>query len=298
MTAAPSPTELDAAAGLESPARTFAADVWRRFRSTPGALAGAGVVALMVLGAVLAPLLAPHDPLAQNLAQGAQAPSGAHWMGTDKLGRDVFARIVYGARISLTIGFVAVGLAITAGTLIGLIAGYAGRRTESTLMGAMDVMLAFPSIILAIGITTVLGPSITNLMLAVGIVYVPQYARLARSSVLAVKEHEYVEAARAIGAGTPAILARHVLPNILAPLLVQATLGIATAELEAAGLSYLGLGARPPAPEWGAMLNDARDYWLAAPWALIFPGVSITVLVLGFNLLGDGLRDALDPRQR
>ena len=165
-------------------------------------------------------------------------------------------------------------------------------------MGAMDVMLAFPSIILAIGITTILGPSINNLMLAVGIVYVPQYARLARSSVLAVKEHEYVEAARALGAGVPAILARHVLPNILAPLLVQATLGVATAELEAAGLSYLGLGARPPAPEWGAMLNDARDYWLSAPWALIFPGISITVLVLGFNLLGDGLRDALDPKQQ
>jgi peptide/nickel transport system permease protein len=287
MTASPSPTS-----------RTFAADVWRRFRRAPGAVAGAAVVAAIVLLAVFAPLLAAGDPLAQHVAQGAQAPSAAHWFGTDKLGRDVFARILFGARISIRIGFVAVGLAITAGTMIGLVAGYAGKRVDTALMGAMDVMLAFPSIILAIAITTILGPSINNLMLAVGIVYVPQYARLARSSVLAVKEHEYVEAARAIGAGTPAILARHVLPNILAPLLVQATLGIATAELEAAGLSYLGLGARPPAPEWGAMLNDARDYWLSAPWALIFPGVSITVLVLGFNLLGDGLRDALDPRQR
>ena len=298
MTASPSATELEAAVGLEPPSRTFAADVWRRFRKAPGAVAGAAVVAAIVLLAVFAPLLAPSDPLAQHVAQGAQAPSGGHWFGTDKLGRDVFARILYGARISIRIGFVAVGLAITVGTLIGLVAGYAGKRVDTVLMGAMDVMLAFPSIILAIAITTVLGPSINNLMLAVGIVYVPQYARLARSSVLAVKEHEYVEAARAVGAGTPAILARHVLPNILAPLLVQATLGIATAELEAAGLSYLGLGARPPAPEWGAMLNDARDYWLSAPWALIFPGLSITVLVLGFNLLGDGLRDALDPRQR
>jgi peptide/nickel transport system permease protein len=298
MTAPPSATELEAAAGLEPPARTFAADVWRRFRRAPGAVVGAAVVAAIVLLAVFAPLLAPSDPLAQHVAQGAQAPSAAHWFGTDKLGRDVFARILYGARISIRIGFVAVGLAITVGTLIGLVAGYAGKRVDTALMAAMDVMLAFPSIILAIAITTILGPSINNLMLAVGIVYVPQYARLARSSVLAVKEHEYVEAARAIGAGVPAILARHVLPNILAPLLVQATLGIATAELEAAGLSYLGLGARPPAPEWGAMLNDARDYWLSAPWALIFPGVSITVLVLGFNLLGDGLRDALDPRQR
>ena len=282
----------------ELPVRTFALDVWRRFRRAPGALAGAAVVGLIVLVAVFAPLIAGTDPLAQNVAQGAQPPSPAHWFGTDKLGRDLFARILYGARISIRIGFVAVGLAITAGTLIGLIAGYAGKRVEAVLMGAMDVMLAFPSIILAIGITTILGPSINNLMLAVGIVYVPQYARLARSSVLAVKEHDYVEAARAIGAGVPAILRRHVLPNILAPLLVQATLGIATAELEAAGLSYLGLGARPPVPEWGAMLNDARDYWLGAPWALIFPGVSITVLVLGFNLLGDGLRDALDPQQR
>jgi len=191
-----------------------------------------------------------------------------------------------------------VGVAISLGTLIGLIAGYAGGRTESTLMGAMDIILAFPSIILAIAITTILGPSITNLMIAVGIVYIPQYARLARSSVLAVKETEYVEAARAIGAGVPEILARHILPNILAPLLIQATLGIATAELEAAGLSYLGLGARPPAPEWGAMLNDARSYWVAAPWALIFPGAAITALVLGFNLLGDGLREALDPNAR
>lgn len=278
--------------------RTFAADVWRRYRRAPGGLVGAALIAAIVVAAALAPLLTANDPLAQHIAQGVTPPSWGHWFGTDKLGRDLFARILYGARISIRIGFVAVGLAITAGTFIGLIAGYAGKRVDTVLMGAMDLMLAFPSIILAIGITTVLGPSITNLMIAIGIVYVPQYARLARSSVLSVKEHEYVEAARAIGARTPAILARHVLPNILAPLLVQATLGVATAELEAAGLSYLGLGARPPAPEWGAMLNDARDYWLSAPWALIFPGVSITVLVLGFNLLGDGLRDALDPKQR
>ncbi len=292
------PTELSAAAALEMPSRDFTRDVWRRFRTSPGALVGAVVVALIAVVAIAAPLIAPDDPLAQNLALGAHAPSAAHWFGTDKLGRDVFARIVYGARISIRIGFVAVGLAITVGTFVGLIAGYAGKRTEAVLMGAMDLMLAFPSIILAIGITTILGPSINNLMIAVGIVYVPQYARLARSSVLAVKENEYIEAARAIGVATPAILARHILPNILAPLLVQATLGVATAELEAAGLSYLGLGARPPTPEWGAMLNDARDYFVSAPWALIFPGLSITTLVLGFNLLGDGLRDALDPKTR
>ncbi len=283
-------------AALES--RSFVEDVWRRLQRTPGALVGAVIVGIIVAAALFAPLLAHADPLAQDLARQATAPSPGHPMGTDKLGRDMFARILYGARISIRIGFVAVGLAISAGTLIGLAAGYLRGRIDDILMGAMDVMLAFPSIILAIGITTILGPSINNLMIAVGIVYIPQYARLARSSVLAVRELEFVEAARALGSSTPRILTRHVLPNILAPLLVQATLGIATAELEAAGLSYLGLGARPPAPEWGAMLNDARDYWLSAPWALIFPGVSITALVLGFNLLGDGLRDALDPTNR
>jgi peptide/nickel transport system permease protein len=278
--------------------RGFVQDVWRRLRRTPGALIGALVVIGIALAALLAPVLAHADPLAQNLAQQAIPPGTAHLMGTDKLGRDVFARILYGARTSISIGFIAVGIAIVVGTAIGTIAGYARGTTDSVLMGAMDVMLAFPSIILAIAITTILGPSIRNLMIAIGIVYIPQYARLARSSVLSVSQLEYVEAARAIGSRTATVLARHILPNILAPLLVQATLGVATAELEAAGLSYLGLGARPPAPEWGAMLNDARDYWLAAPWALIFPGLSITALVLGFNLLGDGLRDALDPTGR
>jgi len=278
--------------------RSFAQDTWRRLRRTPGALIGAAIIGLIVLAAVFAPLLAHADPLAQDLARGTTPPSPLHWMGTDKNGRDVLARILYGARVSIRIGFVAVGVAITAGTAIGLVSGYLRGRVESALMGAMDIMLAFPSIILAIGITTILGPSINNLMIAVGIVYIPQYARLARSSVLAVAELEFVEAARALGSPVISIMLRHILPNILAPLLVQATLGIATAELEAAGLSYLGLGARPPAPEWGAMLNDARDYWITAPWALIFPGVSITALVLGFNLLGDGLRDALDPAGR
>jgi len=289
-------TSATIALDADRPGRSFVADVWRRTRRNPGALAGAAVVLAILLVAIFAPLLAHADPLAQNLAAQDLPPGPGHPFGTDKLGRDLFARIAYGARISIAIGFVAVGLAITLGTTIGTLAGYLGGWVDSTLMGAMDVMLAFPSIILAIGITTILGPSITNLMLAIGIVYVPQYARLARAAVLDVREEDFIEAARALGAVMPAILGRHVLPNILAPLLVQATLGVATAELEAAGLSYLGLGARPPAPEWGAMLNDARDYWLSAPWALVFPGLSITVLVLGFNLLGDGLRDALDPK--
>jgi peptide/nickel transport system permease protein len=287
-----------AAEPLAPNARTYAQDVWRSLRRSPGAMIGLTLVTIIVAGALLAPLLTHADPIAQNLSAQAQPPSAAHLFGTDKLGRDVFSRILYGARVSVRIGFVAVGIAIFFGALLGMCAGYFGGRLDDTIMAGMDLMLAFPSIILAIAITTILGPSVNHLMIAIGIVYIPQYARLARSSVLAVKDLEFVEAARAVGARTLRILTRHVLPNIVAPLLVQATLGIATATLEAAGLSYLGLGARPPAPEWGAMLNDARDYWLSAPWALIFPGVAITALVIGFNLLGDGLRDALDPTQR
>ncbi len=289
---------LAAATEQIAPGRGYFADVWRRLLKSPGALIGLGLIGVLIFTAAFAPLIAHTDPLAQNLAQQSLHPSWAHPFGTDKLGRDLFSRIVYGSRISIRIGFLAVGIAITIGTFFGVAGGYLGKTTDSAIMAVMDLMLAFPSIILAIGITTILGPSINHLMIAVGIVYIPQYARLARSSVLGVKELEYVEAAKALGARVPRILWRHVLPNILAPLIVQAMLGIGTAELEAAGLSYLGLGARPPTPEWGAMLNDARDYWLSAPWALIFPGVAITLMVLGFNLLGDGLRDALDPTQR
>jgi peptide/nickel transport system permease protein len=277
--------------------RSYGWDVWRGLHRSPGALIGLAIVAIIVLSALFAPLLTHADPLGQNLSAQTLPPSWAHFMGTDKLGRDVFARVLYGARISIRIGFIAVGIAIVFGTLLGVVAGFFGGAIDNAIMAVVDVMLAFPSIILAICITTILGPSIDHLMIAVGIVYIPQYARLARSSTLAARELEYVEAARAIGARTLRLLARHVLPNVVAPLLVQATLGIATATLEAAGLSYLGLGARPPTPEWGAMLNDARDYWLSAPWALIFPGVAITLLVLGFNLFGDGLRDALDRTQ-
>ena len=289
---------LAAAAEEIAPGRGYVADVWRQLTRSPGAIVGLVLIGLLIILAMFAPVIAHNDPLAQNLSQQSQAPSGAHWFGTDKLGRDLFARMVYGSRISIRIGFIAVGIAITIGTLFGVAGGYLGKQLDGAIMALMDLMLAFPSIILAIGITTILGPSINHLMMAVGIVYIPQYARLARSSVLSVKELEYIEAAKALGARVPRILWRHVLPNILAPLIVQAMLGIGTAELEAAGLSYLGLGARPPTPEWGAMLNDARDYWLSAPWALIFPGAAITLMVLGFNLFGDGLRDALDPTQR
>jgi peptide/nickel transport system permease protein len=284
------------------PYRSVGIDAWRRFRRSPSALIGLGIIFLLALGAVCAPQITAHtDPLAQNLTAPTLAPSLAHLAGTDKLGRDIFTRLVFGARLSLEIGAVSVGIALALGTLIGIVSGYWGKALDGTLMGAMDVMLAFPTIILAIAISAVLDQRVSDvvkLFLAIGIVSIPIYARIARSSVLAVKEQEYVEAARAIGNNSFSLLAKHVLPNILAPLVVQATLGIGTAELDSAGLSYLGLGIQPPTPEWGSMLNDARDYWLNAPWALLFPGLAISITVLGFNLLGDGLRDALDPRAR
>jgi peptide/nickel transport system permease protein len=284
------------------PYRSVGIDAWRRFRRSPSALIGFGIIFLLALGAVCAPQITAHtDPLAQNLTAPTLAPSLAHLAGTDKLGRDIFTRLVFGARLSLEIGAVSVGIALAVGTLIGIVSGFWGKALDGTLMGAMDVMLAFPTIILAIAISAILDQRVSDvvkLFLAIGIVSIPIYARIARSSVLAVKEQEYVEAARAIGNNSFSLLAKHVLPNILAPLVVQATLGIGTAELDSAGLSYLGLGIQPPTPEWGSMLNDARDYWLSAPWALLFPGLAISITVLGFNLLGDGLRDALDPRAR
>ena len=284
----------------DTPYTSVWTDTWRRFRKSPSALIGLTIIALLAVAAVGAPLITGHaDPLAQDLSATTLGPSGAHIAGTDKLGRDIFTRLVFGARLSVEIGFVAVGIGLVAGTCIGVVAGFWGGAVDSVLMGMVDVMLAFPSIILAIAISAILDQRVSDvvkLFFAVGIVGIPVYARIARSSVLHVKELEYVEAARAIGNSVPAVLLKYVLPNILAPLIVQATLGVGTAELDSAGLSFLGLGIQPPTAEWGSMLNDARDYWLSAPWALVFPGVAISVTVLGFNLLGDGLRDALDPR--
>jgi len=274
-------------------------DTWRRFRRSPSAIIGLTIIALLAVASVGAPLLSGHaDPLAQNLNAATLAPSTSHLAGTDKLGRDVFTRLMYGARLSIEIGFVSVGIGLVTGTIMGIVSGFWGGAVDSLLMGIVDVMLAFPSIILAIAISAILDQRVSDvvkLFFAVGIVGIPIYARIARASVLHVKELEYVEAARAIGNSMPAVLVKYVLPNILAPLIVQATLGVGTAELDSAGLSFLGLGIQPPTAEWGSMLNDARDYWLNAPWALVFPGVAISLTVLGFNLLGDGLRDALDP---
>ena len=286
----------------EAPHTTVWQDTWRRFRKSPSAIIGITIIAGLAICAILAPILSRHvDPLGQNLTVTTLSPTLQHFAGTDKLGRDIFTRLLYGSRLSVEIGFVSVGIGLAIGTVIGIVAGFWGKTVDTVLMAAMDVMLAFPSILLAIAISAILTERVSDvvkLFFAVGIVGIPVYARIARSSVLHVKEMEYVEAARAVGNRTPMLLLRHVLPNILAPLIVQATLGVGTAELDSAGLSYLGLGIQPPTAEWGSMLNDARDYWLNAPWALLFPGLAISITVLGFNLVGDGLRDAIDPHAK
>ena len=271
-------------------------DIWRQFRKQRLGLIGGGILCMLLLVALLAPVLAPYDPLAQDLYQRLQPPSIDHWFGTDDFGRDILSRIVYGSRISLRIGLIAISLALTGGTLFGIVAGYRGGMVDMLIMRLMDLMLAFPSILLAIAIVAVIGPGIENAILAVSIVLVPQFARLVRSSVLTVREATYVEAARALGATESRLLFYSILPNCTAPLIVQTTLGMGTAILDAAGLSFLGMGAQPPVPEWGAMLSGGRELLLRAPWVMTFPGLAIFTVVLGLNLFGDGLRDALDPK--
>lgn len=268
----------------------------RALRRSASAATGLAVVVLFAAAALAAPLLVPFDPMSESSAL--QAPSADHMLGTDEHGRDVLSRILVGARTSLLIGLLSVGIAVAAGGVIGALAGYFGGALDAFLMRVMDVMLSFPSILLAILIVALLGPSLTNTMIAVGVVNVPVYARLVRASVLAEKQREYVAAARSMGAGHPRILLRGILPNCGGPVLVQGTLGFATAILDAAGLSFLGLGAQPPTIEWGLMLSSAKDLITTAWWVITFPGLAILLTVLGFNLLGDGLRDVLDPRSR
>ncbi len=272
--------------------------ILRRLLRHRAAVLGGAIVLLLVLMALLADVIAPYDPLRGRLADMLQPPSRAHWMGTDEQGRDILSRIIHGSRISLQVGLVAVGISLTTGTAIGAVSAYFGGWLDLLVMRVIDILLAFPSILLAIAITAILGPSLTNAMVAVGIVGMPVYARLVRASVLSLKEQDFVQAARAAGGGHGRVLWRHILPNALAPLIVQSTLSIGTAMLDAAGLSFLGLGAQPPAPEWGAMLSGAQVYIQLAPWVVTFPGLAIMLAVLGFNLLGDGLRDVLDPRLR
>lgn len=284
----------------------------RLFRQRSG-VAGMIILGGLVLVAVFAPLIAPFDPeqVLIGVEEGVQKRAAPcihmlgcstdlpqHIMGLDGNVRDVFSRVVFGARISLFIGFVTIGAAVVAGVILGTIAGFFGGWTDDVIMRILDVILAFPFFLLAIAIVSVLGPGLINAMIAIAIVSVPAYARVIRSSVLSVKEEEYVAAARAVGVRPSRIMLQHVLPNALAPIIVQATLGIGGAILEAAALSFLGLGAQPPAPEWGAMLSAERNQLFSAPHLVFFPGLAIMITVLGFNLLGDGVRDALDPRLR
>ena len=279
---------------LQTPPET--AWLWHRLRQNRLSVVGMVLIGGFLLLAFAAPLIAPADPMKQALYNRLSPPTLEHPFGTDDFGRDILSRVIYGARISLRVGVFAVLIALVLGTCIGLVAGYWGGWIDQVLMRVMDLLLAFPSILLAIGIVAILGPGLENAMLAVGIVAVPQYARLIRASVLTVRETDYVLAARAMGASDVRILAIAILPNCLAPLIVQATLGLATAILDAAGLSFLGLGAQPPTPEWGAMLSQGRELIVRAPWVLAFPGGAIFFTVLAFNLVGDGLRDALDPK--
>ncbi len=262
------------------------------------ALVGA-VLFVMVLGAgIFAPVLAPYDPLAVRVSERFRLPSATHVLGTDELGRDVLSRIIFGARASLTVGVIAVGIAATFGTGLGLIAGYYGRFLNAVIMRGVDGLLAFPAIILAMALTATLGPSLTNAAIAIGIVFIPVFARLAQASALSLKEREFIEAARACGASDRYLLIRVVLPNHLSPLLVQTSVSFANAILTEAALSFLGLGIQPPTPSWGAMLDTGRKYLDQTPWYSVAAGGAILLAVLGLNLLGDGLRDALDPRLR
>ncbi len=269
-----------------------------RLRRRPLVMAAVVVLALFISLAIAAPLAAPYDPF--QLLPGAvlQPPSRHFPFGTDELGRDVLSRVIFGARISLRIGLVTISIALVLGGLIGLIAGFYGGVVDGGLMAVMEVLLAFPQILLAMAILAMLGPNLTNAMIAVGISAVPVYARTARSTTLAVRSMDYVEAARAVGAGDGRVLVRHVLPNMISPVIVLATAGVGIAILVAAGLSYLGLGAQPPIPEWGAMLSEARAYLRNAWWMATFPGLAITLVVVSLNLCGDWLRDLLDPRLR
>lgn len=272
--------------------------LWRRLRRRP-VVAGAGLVLLALVAlAAAAPYVAPYDPFMLIPGGTLHPPSREFPFGTDELGRDIASRVIYGTRISLQIGFVTVGISLLFGTLFGLLAGYYGGRVDSAIMAMMEILLAFPQILLAMAILAMLGPSLVNAMIAVGISGVPVYARTARGVTLALRGMDYLEAARAQGAADPRILLRHVLPNMIPPIIVLATAGMGISLLVAAGLSYLGLGAQPPIPEWGAMLSEARAYLRNAWWMATFPGLAIMVVVLSLNLCGDWLRDFLDPRLR
>ncbi|MGG0657333.1 nickel transporter permease [Rummeliibacillus pycnus] len=273
-------------------------EAWRSFRKNKVALVGAIIVAFFILLAIFGPLIASQGINEQQLSNRLKAPSAEHWFGTDDFGRDIFSRVIHGARISLMVGFFSVIGSVVIGSILGIIAGYYGRWIDTIISRIFDILLAFPSILLAIAIVSVLGPSLTNALIAIAVINIPNFGRLIRSKVLSIKQEEYITAAKAIGMKDIRILFAHILPNSMTPVIVQGTLAIASAIIEAAALGFLGLGAQAPQPEWGKMLADARIYLVNAPWTMIFPGLAIMLTVLGFNLMGDGLRDALDPKMK
>ena len=270
----------------------------RRFLRHPGGMLGFVMLATLVLLAVFAPAVAPYDPLKVDPINAMLPPSSEHWMGTDTLGRDQLSRVIFGARISLRLGIVSVGIAMSLGVLLGVLAGYLGGRVDATIMRVVDILLAFPSLVLALIAVFALGPGLTNAMIAVGISSIPAYARITRAEVLSAKENLYVQSAQALGAPAGSVMFRHILPNIIAPNIVMGALGTGSAILAGAALSFLGLGAQAPTPEWGLMLSQGRGFMSLAWWLTVFPGLGIMATVMSMNLLGDGLRDVLDPRLR
>ncbi|MYL35210.1 ABC transporter permease subunit [Pontibacillus yanchengensis] len=273
-------------------------DAWRNFSKNKVAIMGLVIVLFFILLAIIAPLIMPYDYAKTNLIDRLQGPSAEHWLGTDDFGRDILSRIIYGARISLWVGFSCVIGSVIVGCTLGILAGYYGKWVDIVISRIFDILLAFPSILLAIAIVAILGPDLQNALIAIAVINVPNFGRLIRSKVLSVKEEEYITAAKSVGMNDFRILFRHILPNSMTPIIVQGTLAIATAIIEVAALSFLGLGAQSPDVDWGKMLADSKQYLVQAPWTMIFPGLAIMLTVLGFNLMGDGLRDALDPKMK
>ena len=276
--------------------KSMAQEKFRAFLKNKLAVAGALLLIAMIILSAMSPIIAPYGYDEQNYEEARQTPSAKHWAGTDELGRDIFSRILYGGRVSLTIGIISVGIGLMAGGSLGVLAAFYGGKVETVIMRLIDVLMAIPSIILSISVCAALGSGIVNTMIAVGISSIPTYARVFRSSVISEKAKEYVEAARAVGAGNGRIILKHILPNSLAPVIVQASLGVAQSITTAASRSFIGLGIQPPNPEWGALLSGGRQYIRDYPHMVVFPGIAIMLTVLALNLIGDGLRDALDPR--
>jgi peptide/nickel transport system permease protein len=281
-----------------SPRIEFYKGVWKRLRKNKAAVVGGALIVFFIVTGLIGPFFTTLDPNTTQVLNKLKPPSAEHWFGTDNYGRDIFTRIIHGMSLTLNVGFFAVALGGAIGILLGIVSGYYGGPLDTFIMRVMDILLAFPGILLALAIVSVLGGSLTNVIIAVGVFSVPAFARIVRGSTLSVRKLEYIDAVKALGASDARIIFKHILPNVMSPIIVQVTLRIATAILTASGLAFLGLGAKPPTPEWGAMLSDGRAFMNTAPHLVLFPGVAIVLVVLAFNIFGDGLRDALDPKMK